>query len=53
MTDLIQVFFDLVQSQTRLYNALGERLRAEHGLAASQIGPCGSSVAATTAGSTT
>ena len=38
MTDLIQVFFDLVHSETRLYNALGERLRAEHGLASSQFG---------------
>jgi MarR family transcriptional regulator, multiple antibiotic resistance protein MarR len=38
VTDLIQVFFDLVHSETRLYNALGERLRAEHGLASSQFG---------------
>jgi hypothetical protein len=53
VTDLIQMFFDLVQTEIRLYNALDQRLRAEHGLAASQIGPCGSSVAATTAGSTT
>jgi DNA-binding MarR family transcriptional regulator len=38
VTDLIQVLFDLVQSQTRLYNALSDRLRAEHGLTTSQFG---------------
>ena len=38
MTDLIQMFFDLVQTEIRLYNALDQRLRAEHGLAASQFG---------------
>ena len=38
MTDLKQVFFDLVQTEIRLYNALDQRLRAEHGLAASQFG---------------
>lgn len=37
MTDLAQVFADLVRYETRLYNALGARLRAEHGLAASQF----------------
>jgi DNA-binding MarR family transcriptional regulator len=37
VTDLIQVFFDLVLTEIRLYNALGERLRAEHGLATSQF----------------
>jgi DNA-binding MarR family transcriptional regulator len=36
VTDLAQVFADLVRYETRLYNALGERLRAEHGLTASQ-----------------
>jgi MarR family multiple antibiotic resistance transcriptional regulator len=30
-------FDDLVRVETRLYNAVGERLRAEHGLAASQF----------------
>jgi len=38
VTDLIPVFFDLVLTEIRLYNALGERLRAEHGLATSQFG---------------
>jgi DNA-binding MarR family transcriptional regulator len=38
VTDLTRVFFDLVHSETRLYNALDQRLRAEHGLAASQLG---------------
>ena len=34
----IHAFFDdLVRCQTRLYNALGERLRAEHGIATAQF----------------
>ncbi|WP_327065863.1 MarR family winged helix-turn-helix transcriptional regulator [Kitasatospora sp. NBC_01250] len=37
MTDPAQVFADLVRYETRLYNALGERLRAEHGLTTSQF----------------
>ncbi|MCM2424933.1 MarR family winged helix-turn-helix transcriptional regulator [Streptomyces sp. RKAG337] len=37
MTDLTQVFMDLVRCETRLYNALGERLRAEHGLTMGQF----------------
>ncbi|MEU1624900.1 MarR family winged helix-turn-helix transcriptional regulator [Streptomyces sp. NPDC020096] len=37
MTDLTQVFADLVRYETRLYNALGERLRAEHGLTTGQF----------------
>ncbi len=37
MADLAQVFADLVRYETRLYNRLGERLRAEHGLTASQF----------------
>lgn len=37
MTDLAQVFADLVRYETRLYNVLGERLRAEHGLTAGQF----------------
>ncbi|MFF1409123.1 MarR family winged helix-turn-helix transcriptional regulator [Streptomyces sp. NPDC058289] len=37
MTDLTQVFMDLVRYETRLYNALGERLRAEHGLTMGQF----------------
>ena len=36
VTDLAQVFADLVRYETRLYNALGERLRAEHGITTSQ-----------------
>lgn len=36
MTDLAQVFMDLVRYETRLYNALGERLRTEHGLTMGQ-----------------
>ncbi|WP_343234599.1 MULTISPECIES: MarR family winged helix-turn-helix transcriptional regulator [unclassified Streptomyces] len=36
MTDLPQVFMDLVRYETRLYNALGERLRTEHGLTMGQ-----------------
>ena len=36
MTDLAQVFSDLVRYETRLYNVLGERLRAEHGITTSQ-----------------
>src|SRR4051794_8734346 len=30
-------FDDLVRCETRLYNAVGERLRAEHGLVTSQF----------------
>ncbi len=37
MTDLTQVFADLVRYETRLYNVLGERLRAEHGLTIGQF----------------
>ncbi|MFE9566288.1 MarR family winged helix-turn-helix transcriptional regulator [Streptomyces sp. NPDC006487] len=36
MTDLTQVFTDLVRYETRLYNALGERLRGAHGLTLGQ-----------------
>lgn len=37
-TDDLAAFFDhLVRCETRLYNALNETLRAEHGLAASQF----------------
>jgi len=36
VTDLAQVFADLVRYETRLYNVLGERLRAEHGITTSQ-----------------
>ncbi len=35
---ILSTFFeDLVRCETRLYNAVGERLRAEHGLVASQF----------------
>ena len=37
MADLIQVFADLVRYETRLYNALGDRLKAEHRLTAGQF----------------
>jgi MarR family multiple antibiotic resistance transcriptional regulator len=37
VTELTQVFADLVRYETRLYNALGERLRAEHGLSMGQF----------------
>jgi len=37
VSDLIDVFADLVRYETRLYNALGERLRAEHGLTTAQF----------------
>jgi DNA-binding MarR family transcriptional regulator len=33
----VQFFDDLVRCETRLYNALGEVLRAEHGVATSQF----------------
>jgi len=36
VTDLAQVFSDLVRYETRLYNALGGRLQAEHGIGTSQ-----------------
>jgi DNA-binding MarR family transcriptional regulator len=36
VTDLAQAFSDLVRYETRLYNALGARLKAEHGLSAGQ-----------------
>ncbi|MGO4594972.1 MarR family winged helix-turn-helix transcriptional regulator [Leifsonia sp. 2TAF2] len=36
-SDLTAFFDDLVRCETRLYNAVGERLRAEHGLATSQF----------------
>ncbi|MER6761155.1 MULTISPECIES: MarR family winged helix-turn-helix transcriptional regulator [Amycolatopsis] len=32
-----QLFDHLVRSETRLYNAVGERLKAEHGIVASQF----------------
>jgi DNA-binding MarR family transcriptional regulator len=34
--DLVQFFDDLVRAETRLYNAIGETLRREHGLATTQ-----------------
>jgi MarR family multiple antibiotic resistance transcriptional regulator len=34
---LASFFDDLVRFETRLYNAVGEKLRAEHGIAASQF----------------
>ena len=37
MADAARVFADLVRYETRLYNALGARLRAEHGLTTSQF----------------
>lgn len=37
VTDLTQAFMDLVRCETRLYNALGEQLRAEHGLTMGQF----------------
>ena len=37
MTDLARVFSDLVRFETRLYNTLNDRLRAEHGLTAGQF----------------
>ncbi|SFJ44281.1 MarR family winged helix-turn-helix transcriptional regulator [Amycolatopsis sacchari] len=36
MAKLAQVFADLVRFETRLYNAVDDRLRAEHGLSAGQ-----------------
>ena len=36
-TELVRLFDDLVRAETRLYNALGERLRAEHGIVTSQL----------------
>lgn len=36
-TDLAQVFDDLVRSETRLYNAVGDALRTRHGLVTSQL----------------
>lgn len=36
MADLAQTFADLVRYETRLYNAVGARLKAEHGLSAGQ-----------------
>ncbi|EMD28141.1 MarR family winged helix-turn-helix transcriptional regulator [Amycolatopsis azurea] len=35
--DLQKLFADLVRCETRLYNALNERLRSEHGMATSQF----------------
>jgi len=35
--DLVAFFDDLVRCETRLYNAVNEALRAEHGIAASQF----------------
>ena len=37
MTDLTQLFADLVRYETRLFNVLGERLRAEHGVTMGQF----------------
>ncbi|WP_329562445.1 MarR family winged helix-turn-helix transcriptional regulator [Kitasatospora sp. NBC_01266] len=37
MTGLTRVFTDLVRYETRLYNALGEHLRVEHGLTMGQF----------------
>jgi MarR family transcriptional regulator, multiple antibiotic resistance protein MarR len=37
VTDLARVFSDLVRFETRLYNTLNDRLRAEHGLTAGQF----------------
>jgi MarR family transcriptional regulator, multiple antibiotic resistance protein MarR len=34
---LARFFDDLVRCETRLYNAIGEKLRAEHGIVASQF----------------
>lgn len=34
---VLQVFDDLVRSETRLYNAVGDRLRAQHGIVTSQL----------------
>ncbi|MCS5716563.1 MarR family winged helix-turn-helix transcriptional regulator [Herbiconiux sp. CPCC 205763] len=34
--DLVQCFDDLVRVETRLYNAVGETLRREHGIVAAQ-----------------
>lgn len=34
--ELIRLFDDLVRCETRLYNAIGETLRREHGIATSQ-----------------
>ncbi|MEQ0558106.1 MarR family winged helix-turn-helix transcriptional regulator [Amycolatopsis sp. NEAU-NG30] len=37
MTDLTPVFADLVRYETRLFNALDQRLRAEHGITLGQL----------------
>ncbi|MGW4063436.1 MarR family winged helix-turn-helix transcriptional regulator [Amycolatopsis sp. NPDC004747] len=37
MSDVKQVFSDLVRYETRLHNVVGERLRTEHGLTAAQF----------------
>jgi DNA-binding MarR family transcriptional regulator len=36
MTDVTQLFIDLVRVETRLYNAVDDRLRATHGLTVGQ-----------------
>lgn len=36
VTDVAQLFIDLVRVETRLYNAVDDRLRAEHGLTVGQ-----------------
>ena len=36
MAELARVFSDLVRFETRLYNTLNDRLRAEHGVPAGQ-----------------
>jgi DNA-binding MarR family transcriptional regulator len=37
VTDLPQLFSDLVRAETRLYNAIDERLRSEHGISLGQF----------------
>lgn len=37
MTDITRLFTDLVRVETRLYNAVSERLRAEHGIGLGQF----------------
>ncbi|MEV4459403.1 MarR family transcriptional regulator [Microbispora sp. NPDC049633] len=37
MTDVTRLFVDLVRVETRLYNAVSDRLRAEHGVSLGQF----------------
>ncbi|XVQ83469.1 MarR family winged helix-turn-helix transcriptional regulator [Microbispora siamensis] len=37
MTDITRLFTDLVRVETRLYNAVSDRLRAEHGIGLGQF----------------